>query len=553
MQPMSNPNTLRRVVLAAALAVLAVIWFGNIESRKLIKADEGRYAEVPREMVASGDWLTPRLNGIKYFEKPPLQYWATATAYSAFGLHHWTARLWSALTGLLGIFLIWFTGRRLYGEPAGILSALVAASTVLYVAIGHMNTLDMGLTFFMSSSLCTFLLAQRQGIPVKERKLWMALSWAATAAAILSKGLVALILPGMTILIYSLVQRDWRVWLRLDPLPGVLLLAAIAAPWFVWVSAMNPEFPGFFFIHEHFTRFLTHVHRRVEPWWYFVPILLAGLLPWTVTAAAAMRQSWRAGARATSFDPGRFLVIWFATVFVFFSLSGSKLPSYILPMFPAAALVIGRYLTQASPRAVAWQLAPMALIGLALSVITPFVHVARKSEVPQELYAHYAIWLQVAGAVGGAGAMAAIVLALRKRAVAAVATAALGALLCTQIAVAGHDSLNYVTSAYHLAQKIKPVLRPDVPFYSVRTYEQTLPFYIGRTLTLVEFADELEFGLEQEPDLWVPTLAEFEQRWVSHYDAFAVMPPDAYRELYSHGLPMEIIASDPRRVVVRKK
>jgi 4-amino-4-deoxy-L-arabinose transferase-like glycosyltransferase len=316
---------------------------------------------------------------------------------------------------------------------------------------------------------------------------------------------------------------------------------------------MNPEFPGFFFIHEHFTRFLTHVHRRVEPWWYFVPILLAGLLPWTVTAAAAVRQSWRAGARATSFDPGRFLVIWFATVFVFFSLSGSKLPSYILPMFPAAALVIGRYLTQASPRAVAWQLAPMALIGLALSVITPFVHVARKSEVPQELYAHYAIWLQVAGAVGGAGAMAAIVLALRKRAVAAVATAALGALLCTQLAVAGHDSLNYVTSAYHLAQKIKPVLRPDVPFYSVRTYEQTLPFYIGRTLTLVEFADELEFGLEQEPDLWVPTLAEFEQRWVSHDDAFAVMPPDAYRELYSHGLPMEIIASDPRRVVVRKK
>ncbi|MGH8731979.1 MAG: ArnT family glycosyltransferase, partial [Burkholderiales bacterium] len=123
---MSDPNTPRRAVLAAMLSLFAVVWFGNIESRKLIKPDEGRYAEVPREMVASGDWLTPRLNGIKYFEKPPLQYWATATAYSAFGLHHWTARLWSALTGLLGIFVIWFTGRRLYGEPAGILTALVA-------------------------------------------------------------------------------------------------------------------------------------------------------------------------------------------------------------------------------------------------------------------------------------------------------------------------------------------------------------------------------------------------------------------------------------------
>ena len=550
---MSDPNTLRRAVLAAALSLLVIVWFGNIEFRKLVKPDEGRYAEVPREMVASGDWLTPRLNGIKYFEKPPLQYWATATAYSAFGLHHWTARLWSALTGWLGIFVIWFTGRRLYGEPAGILSALVAASTVLYVALAHINTLDMGLTFFMGSSLCAFLLAQRQGIPRKERKLWMALSWVAIAAAILSKGLVALILPGMTIFVYSLVQGDWRVWLRLDPLLGALLLAAVAAPWFVWVSAVNPEFPGFFFIHEHFTRFLTHAHRRVESWWFFIPILLAGLLPWTVTATAAVRQSWRAGAQATGFDSGRFLVVWFATVFVFFSLSGSKLPSYILPMFPAAALLIGRYLTQASPRALAWQLAPMAAIGFALAVITPFLDIARKSEVPQELYHHYAIWLQVAGAMGGAGATAAIVLALRKRLVAAVAAAAAGWLLCTQLGVAGHDSLNYVTSAYHLAQKINPVLRPGVPFYSVRTYEQTLPFYIGRTLTLVEFADELDFGLKQEPQLWVPTLAEFEQRWASHDDAFAVMPPDTYRELQSHGLRMEIIASDPRRIIARKK
>ncbi len=550
---MSDSNTSRRAVLAAALSLFAVVWFGNIEVRKLIKPDEGRYAEIPREMVASGDWLTPRLNGIKYFEKPPLQFWATATAYSAFGLHHWTARLWSALTGLLGIFVVWLTGRRLHGEPAGSLSAFVAASSALYVAIAHLNTLDMGLTFFMGSSLFAFLLAQRQGIPVKERKLWMALSWAATAAAILSKGLVALILPGMTILIYSLVQRDWRVWLRLDPLLGVLLLAAIAAPWFVWVSIVNPEFPGFFFIHEHFARYLTTVHRRVEPWWYFIPILLAGLLPWTVTAAAAVRHSWRAGAHATGFDPGRFLVIWVATVFVFFSLSGSKLPSYILPMLPAAALLVGRYLTQARPRAVAWQLAPMALIGLVLAVITPFLHIARKSEVPQELYHHYAIWLQVAGAMGGAGAIAAIVLVLRNRLVAAVAAAAAGGLLCTQLAVTGHDSLNYVTSAYHLAQNIKPVLRPGVPFYSVRTYEQTLPFYIGRTLMLVEFADEMEFGLKQEPRLWVPTLADFEQRWTSHDESFAVMHPDTYRELYSHGLPMEIIASDPRRVIVRKK
>ena len=141
----------------------------------------------------------------------------------------------------------------------------------------------------------------------------------------------------------------------------------------------------------------------MEPWWFFIPILLVGLLPWTVSFAAAVRQSWRAGVQATGLDAGRFLVVWFSTVFVFFSLSGSKLPSYILPMFPAAALLIGRYLSQSSPRALAWQLAPMAAIGLLLAVVTPFLHIARKSEVPQELYDHYAIWLQAAGAMGGAG------------------------------------------------------------------------------------------------------------------------------------------------------
>ena len=124
LQPMPESNCPRPAVLAFLLLIFFSVWFGVIEYRKLVKPDEGRYAEVPREMVATGDWLTPRLNGIKYFEKPPMQYWATATAYFAFGQHHWTARLWSALTGLLGLFVIWFTGRQLFGEPAGTLAAL---------------------------------------------------------------------------------------------------------------------------------------------------------------------------------------------------------------------------------------------------------------------------------------------------------------------------------------------------------------------------------------------------------------------------------------------
>jgi 4-amino-4-deoxy-L-arabinose transferase-like glycosyltransferase len=546
--PESKP--FRRVLAGLVLVFFVIAWFGNIEYRKLIKPDEGRYAEIAREMAVSGDWLTPRLNAIKYFEKPPLQAWATALAYSAFGVHHWTARLWTALTGLLGVFAIWFTGRRLFGEPAGLYGAMVAASSLLYVALGHISTLDMGLTFFMGCSLCGFLLAQQADTSQKSRRFWMALSWAATAAAMLSKGLVALIVPGMAIFVYAAIQRDWKIWLRIEPLLGMLILALIAVPWFVLVSLANPEFPGFFFIHEHFARFLTTEHRRDEPIWYFLPILLFGLLPWTLTAMAALRPAWQ--ARSPGFASTRFLVIWFVVIFVFFSLSGSKLQAYILPMFPAAALFMGPYLAQTASRAFAWQLAPVALGGLALSAVVPFLDFARPDDMPAELYDSFSTWVQGAAFVLGGCSVAAMVLALRQHRIAAVVTTAVGGLLFTQLLLTGHDRLNPLSSAHGLVQKMKPMLTPDVPFYNIWTYEQTLPFYLGRPVTLVEFRDELDFGLRQQPELAISTFAEFEKLWASHPTAFALTSWDGLRQLEARQFPMRIVASDPRRVVVSK-
>ena len=144
------PRNLRMWLL---LAIFAIAWFCNLGYRHLAKSDEGRYAEIPREMVASGDWLTPRLNGYKYFEKPPLQYWATAAAFSAFGTTEWAARLWPGLTGFLGVLLVYWAGNRLFGPPIGLYGAAVAASSAVYVSIGHVLTLDMGLAFFVSASV----------------------------------------------------------------------------------------------------------------------------------------------------------------------------------------------------------------------------------------------------------------------------------------------------------------------------------------------------------------------------------------------------------------
>ena len=533
------------------LAVFAVVWFSNLEFRKLVNPDEGRYAELAREMVANGDWITPRLNDIKYFEKPALQYWATAAAFSWFGEHQWSARLWSALTGFLGVLMVFFTGRRLFGDTAGWYAALVLGSSLLYVLIGHVNTLDMGLSVFLSAAVCAFLLAQHDAAQASERTRWMLAAWAALALAALSKGLIALALPGAALVLYAIVQRDWRLIGRMQLGAGSALFLAISAPWFVAVSLANPEFPHFFFIHEHFERFLTRAHGRYQAPYYFIPVLLAGMLPWTVAMVDALARAWKLDPQR-HFRPQRFLLIWAAVVFVFFSASSSKLVSYILPMFPALALLIGVRLTQVSARALAWQTLPAALAGIAVLALLPGAARYASREVPVELIQNYAQWLAAAALIQITGVAAGAWLAWQGKTSAALAVLAAAGLAFAQLALSGHESLSTANSAYHIAQKIKPELKPGMPFYSVNTYDQSLQFYLKRSTTMVVYKDELGFGIEQEPAKFIPDFAGFEKAWNADREAMALMSGDAYEMFIAKGLPMRIVASDTRRIIVQK-
>jgi 4-amino-4-deoxy-L-arabinose transferase-like glycosyltransferase len=545
-------NSTRARTLLLVLLAFAAVWFSNLEYRKLVNPDEGRYAEIPREMVASGDWITPRLNGIKYFEKPALQYWATAAAYTLFGEHQWSARLWSALTGFLGVLMVFFTGRRLFGQQAGWNAALVLASSLLWVLIGHVNTLDMGVSFFLSAAVCAFLLAQRDGADARARARWMLAAWAALALALLSKGLIGLVLPGAALVLYILVERDWRLAGRLRLIAGTALLPALSLPWFVAVSRANPEFFHFFFIHEHFERFLTKQHGRYQPPWYFIPVLLAGMLPWTVSLLDTLARAWKRDPQK-EFQPQRFLLLWSAVVFAFFSVSDSKLVSYILPIFPALALLIGDRLTRIGARALAWQTLPAALAGIVLLALLPGIERYASREVPVEMFRNYADWLIPAGLLLSAGAAGCAWLAWRGRVNAAIALLAGAGLVFAQLALSGHESLSQANSAYYIVQKIKPELKPGMPFYSVDTYDQSLQFYLRRTTTMVSYKDELGFGIAQEPGRFIPAVAQFEKTWDADSDALALMSPNTYDSLRARGLPMRLVARDTRRVIVGRR
>jgi len=302
---------MRRPTTLGLWMFLGILWLANLPIRPLFDPDEGRYAEIPREMVASGDWVTPRLNGLRYFEKPPLQYWATAALYMVFGVHEWTARLWSASLAFLCIPMVFAFARRIgYSPETAVIAAALLAVNPYFALMGQLNLLDQGFTFFLSAAVFSFVIAQRESLEPRRSRTWMLLTWTSLALAILSKGIVTLVLAGATLGLYMIVTRDASRLRRLNLALGIPLMLLIAVPWFWAVQSRNPDFLQFFFVHEHLQRYFTTVHERVQPFWFFFPIVLLALLP-----LIGNWRSWRLADIESAKAPGEFraeifLLLW---------------------------------------------------------------------------------------------------------------------------------------------------------------------------------------------------------------------------------------------------
>lgn len=530
--------------------IFCAVWFYALGARTLVPTDEGRYAEMAREMVVTGDWITPRLNGIKYFEKPPLQTWMNALTFKAFGLGEWQARLWTGLCGLFGILMTAWAGTRVFGARVGFHGGLVLASTFFWAALGHVNTLDMGLSGMMTLTLGALLLAQRDDATERERRNWMLACWAGMALAVLSKGLIGIVLPGAVLVLYTLLSRDWRIWKRLHFGAGLLLFFAVATPWFVLVSLKNPEFPNFFFIHEHFQRFTSKVHHRAGPWYYFIPILLLGIVPWLGVLPQSL---WSARDKPHGFQPKKMLLVWAVFIFFFFSISGSKLPSYILPIFPALALLIACHLENVSGKTLAITAGMLVLAGAVGLGFVDRIPALAGNAYEKPLYQAYLPWVVAAAVLTAAGGLVAVFLARRYRDWSLVVLAATG-FVSGQLLMLGHEPLGRYKAGLDHVPAIAAELTPQTPIYAVRVYEQSLPFYLRRTMTLVEHADEMEFGIGQEPQLWIPTRAAFIAKWNAMHargkKAIAIINPDFFNDLQKQGMAMRVIAQDPRRIIV---
>src|SRR5665647_2098938 len=310
-----------------------VIFFYRLGVPGLMDPDEGRYAEIAREFFVLGDWGIPHLNLLPYLEKPPLVYWLTALSFKVCGFTELAARLPSAVSALGGVLLAYGLGRAFWGPGPGVLGALVLTSAAGYVALGRILTLDMTFALCLNLGIGLGYLALSRG----QNPLWL---WAyfALALAVLTKGPVALVLAGLVWVIWVIVNR--RSGRPLIQIRGWVLLAVITLPWFVYVQWRYPEFFRFFILEQHLGRFLTPAIHP-EPFFYYVPVLLGLLLPWT------WLLPWTLAARGRWRDPDyRFLVIWAAVIVVFFSLSRGKLVPYVLPALLPLALLVGHSLAR---------------------------------------------------------------------------------------------------------------------------------------------------------------------------------------------------------------
>jgi len=322
------------------------LFFFGLAYFGLIGADEPRYAQVAREMLSRHDWITPTLGGKPWLEKPPLYYWQAMLVYSIFGVSDWAARLPSAVDATLMVVGVYVFLRRL--RPGYHLDgALMTASAAGVIGFARAASTDMPLAATFTLSLLAWYAWYEIGC-----KRLLALAYTLVALATLAKGPVAPLLAGVIIAIFAAAKRDYRLIWRTLWIPGVLLFCAVALPWYISVQIRNPEFFRVFLLEHNLARFGSNLYHHKEPFWYYVPVVMLGLLPWTVFGLAAQWQSvrvwWSEGREMLQSESAwnAFLVIWLVVPVVFFSISHSKLPGYIVPALPAGTLLLAEYVRQ---------------------------------------------------------------------------------------------------------------------------------------------------------------------------------------------------------------
>ncbi|MDP8299166.1 MAG: glycosyltransferase family 39 protein [Candidatus Tantalella remota] len=331
---------MRSVYFVIILLVTSlVIFFFGLGNLALTDPDESFYAESAKEMLEAGDWVTPRIFDEPQFEKPVFYYWLVMISYSAFGINEFAARLPSVIFSIAGVLGVFFLGRLLFGRIMGFFSGIMLMSSVLYIALARACVTDMVLTVFILYCFLFLLMGWTTG-----KKAHYYISAAMAALAVMTKGPIGLFIPGMTVILYVSISRQWDLFKKIPWLGCAFVFFLVAMPWYIVATKIHGAgFINEFFGFRNITRFLEPEHRIGDSPFFYIPIVLGGFFPWSVFLPSGAWLMYKDKTNDAKLPAYRlFLLVWFLTVFVFFSVSRTKLVTYILPLFPVMALVAGR-------------------------------------------------------------------------------------------------------------------------------------------------------------------------------------------------------------------
>jgi 4-amino-4-deoxy-L-arabinose transferase-like glycosyltransferase len=489
-------NRTLRLAIYALLA--AIVYLPGLGRPALWEPDEGRYAEIAREMVISGDYVTPRDDFELYFEKPPLVYWANAASIEIFGVNEFAVRLPAALFSIGQVVVTAALAEMMLGAATGLFAVLALALSPLFFGFARFATLDPALAFFLTAALAAFYVAARDdSFSRPPARRWLLISAAMLALGTLAKGPIALLLGGAIAVAWMAIERRLRQVAQMPLVWCFIIYAVIVVPWFVLAEARNPGFMHFFIVHEHLERYVTSSEHGWGPW-FFIPIVIGGTWPWIFFVPlgwSAMRAD--DGLPASAKDPSgrraaaRFLTIWFMVILVFFSIPRSKLGSYILPALPPLGIVAGYGLARMSALDAVCRRRLLAVVAIANLAIAAALFVFSElvlAPINPELGGDGLL----IGAAVAVGAIAMYSLGrAASRAAYAIGAIALAMLATVPLAERVREDASSISTYRNLARAVQPYLAGDCTLASYRHYVQSLPFYTRRRETRVEYWGEL--------------------------------------------------------------
>ena len=541
--------------LSFLIIILGIFFSFEMGNRPFASPDEGRYVEIPREMVVTGDYVTPRLDGMKYFEKPPLFYWMQAASIKAAGINETSMRFWIVLFAILGCMSVFYVGTKCYSRNIGVMSAGILATSLIYYCHSRIIILDLVLSIFLCGSLWAFFLAfVRENQSKIPRKHLIIAMYALSALACLTKGLIGAVLPGFVVFLWMLFTNNWKKLKEILYIPGILVFLAIFLPWHVLAAHRNHDFLYYYFVVEHFLRYTTKFHNRYQPAWFFIPIILAGLIPWTGFSLVAFKNLVK-----KSFDKNSeyiFLACWIFGIFGFFSFSHSKLIPYILPIVPPIALITAVFVEKCSEKEFHIG-ASMNIILFLGAGIAYYLTQDEISDVLQNADVRILLNVVIISLIAiGIVFLFAIFSKISKKMAIVICIFLSGNMLWTLNKLAVYYQEEKKPSTKKVAKYIQANKAKEDLVFIYNYYHQDFPVYLNDITGVVNFVGELGFGSNSEPEKsnLIPVEKFWELWGTTKQRIFLVLSRSDYREVFAKRTQIHnVLTFDKNFIVISNK